>query len=353
MSKSFALGDRLIGEGQPAFVIAEAGANHNGDLKIAKDLVRAAREIGCDSIKFQTFSAEEFCADKSKTFTYRSQGREVTESEYEMFKRFELTRDEWAELMRFCDEEGIFFFTTVQDPVNLEMMLALGLKAIKVGSDDFDHLVNLRQYAATGLPLVVSKGMADLGEVDRVLRALRPLTDKLAVLHCVSLYPTDAARLNIAQVPTLAGLYPDIVWGFSDHSQGPLASTLAVSLGAKVIEKHFTLDHGMAGPDHWFSMDVDEMARMVKDIRFAEAALGSGAVALSPGEENSRKIMRRRIVAKADLAPGTRLDENTVTFKRADDGAFLNHWDLLKGQALRVSKNRDQGIGLGDVAFDA
>ena len=150
MSKVIQIGDRLVGEGQPAFIIAEAGANHNGDLGIAKDLVRAAREIGCDSIKFQTFSAEEFCADKSKTFTYRSQGKEVTESEYEMFKRFEFTRDEWAELMRFCDEQDILFFTTVQDPVNLEMMLELGLKCIKVGSDDFDHLVNLKLYAATG-----------------------------------------------------------------------------------------------------------------------------------------------------------------------------------------------------------
>ena len=351
--KTFKIGEHLVGDGQPAFIIAEAGANHNGDLGLAKELVRAAKDIGCDSIKFQTFSAEEFCADKSKTFTYRSQGKEVTESEYEMFKRFEFTREEWAELMHFCDDTGIFFFTTVQDPVNLEMMLDLGLQCIKVGSDDFDHLVNLKQYAATGLPLVISKGMADLGEVDRVIRALRPETDKLAVLHCVSLYPTDPARLNIRQVPTLASLYPDVVWGFSDHSQGPLASTLAVTLGAKIIEKHFTLDHDMAGPDHWFSMDVDEMAQLVRDIRFAEQALGSGVVELAPGEDESKKIMRRRIVAKADLAPGTRLDQDTVSFKRADEGAFVTHWDLVCGQHLRVAKSRNEGITLGDVAFQA
>ena len=352
MSKVIQIGDRLVGEGQPAFIIAEAGANHNGDLGIAKDLVRAAREIGCDSIKFQTFSAEEFCADKSKTFTYRSQGKEVTESEYEMFKRFEFTREEWAALMRFCDEQGILFFTTVQDPVNLEMMLELGLKCIKVGSDDFDHLVNLKQYAATGLPLIISKGMADLGEVDRVINALRPLTDKLAVLHCVSLYPTDPDRLSIRQVPTLAGLYPDVVWGFSDHSQGPLASTLAVALGAKIIEKHFTLDHDMAGPDHWFSMDVAEMGQLVCDIRFAEQALGSGEVALAPGEEESRKIMRRRLVAKDDLPAGTLLSEETVSFKRADTGCFVSDWDLLRGQKLRSAKARNQGIELGDVVFE-
>lgn len=351
-SKTIRIGERLVGAGQPAFIIAEAGANHNGDLKTAKAMVRAAREIGCDSIKFQTFSAEEFCADRSKTFTYQSQGKEVTESEYEMFKRFEFSREEWLELMRCCDEEGILFFTTVQDPVNLEMMLELGLKCIKVGSDDFDHLVNLKRYAATGLPLIVSKGMADLGEVDRVIRALRPLTDQLAVLHCVSLYPTDPARLNIRQVPALASLYPDVVWGFSDHSQGPLASTLAVTLGAKIIEKHFTLSHDMAGPDHWFSMDVDEMAQMVRDIRFAEQALGSGEIAPAPGEEASRRIMRRRLVAKADLPAGTRLDEDTVAFKRADSGSFVAHWELIRGQRLRAAKSRNQGIELGDVAFE-
>ena len=353
MDKVIQIGDRLVGAGQPAFIIAEAGANHNGDLATAKEMVCAAREIGCDSIKFQTFSAEEFCADKSKTFTYRSQGKEVTESEFEMFKRFEFERGEWAELMAFCESEGILFFTTVQDPVNLEMMLELGLKCIKVGSDDFDHLVNLKRYAETGLPLIISKGMADLGEVDRVIRALTPLTDKLAVLHCVSLYPTDPARLNIQQVPTLAGLYPDIVWGFSDHSQGPLASTLAVTLGAKIIEKHFTLDHDMAGPDHWFSMDVDEMAQLVRDIRFAEQALGSGEVAPSPGEEESRKIMRRRVVAKADLPAGALLDEESVAFKRADSGSFVTHWELIRGQRLREAKGRNQGIELADIAFEA
>lgn len=349
--KVIKIGDRLVGEGQPAFIIAEAGANHNGDIGLAKELVRAAKDIGCDSIKFQTFSAAEFCADKTKTFTYKSQGKAVTESEYEMFTRFEFTRDEWAELMRFCDETGIFFFTTVQDPVNLEMMLDLGLRCIKVGSDDFDHLVNLKHFAATGLPLIISKGMADLGEVDRIIRALRPITERLAVLHCVSLYPTDPARLNIRQVPRLASLYPDIVWGFSDHSQGPLASTLAVTLGAKIIEKHFTLDHDMAGPDHWFSMDVDEMAQLVKDIRFAEAALGSGAVELAPGEEDSKKIMRRRVVAKQDLPAGAPLDEATVTFKRADTGSFVTHWDIIKGQRLRQAKSKNQGIELSDIDF--
>src|SRR5262249_51378970 len=152
-----------------------------------------------------------------------------------------------------------------QDPPNLDMMLELGLKGIKVGSDDFDHLINLRRYAATGLPLIVSKGMADLGEVDRVIGAIRPINDKLAVLHCVSLYPAEPENLNMRQITTLKARYPDLVWGFSDHSQGTLASSSAVAIGAKVIEKHFTLDRDLPGPDHWFSMDVGQMKQLADD----------------------------------------------------------------------------------------
>ena len=351
MGKVIRIGDRLIGEDQPAFIIAEGGSNHNGDLELAKKMVSAAKEVGADCIKFQTFLPEEFCADPNKTFTYLSQGEEVTESELEMFKRLEFSRDQWAELMKYCNEKGILFLTTVQDPQSLEMMLDLGLKGIKVGSDDFDHLVYLRKYAETGLPLIVSKGMSNLGEIDHVINDLRPRTDNLAVLHCVSLYPSDPKLLNIKQVPKLAALYPDIVWGFSDHSQGTLASTLAVSLGAKIIEKHFTLSHDMPGPDHWFSMDVEEMGQLVRDIRFTEAATGNGEIKLAPGEAESRKIMRRRVVAGGKLPAGTVLDESTVSFKRADTGSFICEWEQIKGHKLGNDKAESEGITFADVDF--
>lgn len=352
MSASFAIGSRLIGAGQPAFIIAEAGANHNGDLAMAKKMCRIARDIGCDCIKFQTFTAEEFCADPNQPFTYRSQGREITEPMIDIFRRLEFRREQWAELMAYCDEVGILFLTTVQDPPNLEMMLDLGLKGIKVGSDDFDHLPNLKRYAATGLPLIVSKGMSTLGEVDRILRAIRPLNSKIAVLHCVSLYPTEPENLNIRQVQTLSQLYPDLVWGFSDHSEGTLASTVAVALGAKVIEKHFTLDHDLPGPDHWFSMDVPQMTKLVADIRFAETALGSGEVAPAMKEEAYKAVARRRLVARKDLPEGSRLNGETVTFKRSTSGAFVSDWDRLEGRRLKRAISKNGGIDFGDVDFD-
>ena len=348
----FQIGDIWIGEDEPAFIIAEAGANHNGDLSIAKKLCDEALRIGCDCVKFQTFTAEEFCADPDQPFTYRSCGEEVTEPMIDLFKRLEFTPAEWEELMAYCEKIGILFLTTVQDPPNLELMLKLGLKGIKVGSDDFDYLINIKRYAHTGLPLIVSKGMASLGEVDQVLREVRAINDRLVVLHCVSLYPTEPEHLNIRQIPTLKALYPDVVWGFSDHSQGPLASTLAVALGAKVIEKHFTLDHDMPGPDHWFSMDVEEMAEMVRNIRFAEKAFGNGEVRPAAAEEDYKQVARRRMVAARNLRPGDLLDEDTVAFKRAGAGAFIDSWPLLQGRKLRRARTMNAGIGLEDVDFD-
>ncbi|MCW0234922.1 MAG: N-acetylneuraminate synthase family protein [Ferrovibrio sp.] len=350
--KTIKIGNRLIGAGQPAYIIAEISQNHCGELSKAKELVDAAKEIGCDSAKFQTFTTELFCADRSKMFTYRSQGRDVTESEYELHKRYEFTPDQWAELVAYCEKRQIQFLTTIQDPINLELMLTLGLCGIKIGSDDFDHVENLRIYARSGLPLLLSKGMAALGEVDRIVRVLRAEGAQAAIMHCVSLYPTGAENLNLRQIQTLQKLYPDIVWGFSDHSQGPLASTLAVTLGAKVIEKHFTLDHNLPGPDHWFSMDVGEMAQLVRDVRFAEAAMGSGDVVPAAAELAERSIRRRRVVARKNLKPGDMLDEQSVTFKRASNGLFVSEWDLVRGTRLRAAKQENEGIDLADIAFE-
>jgi N-acetylneuraminate synthase/N,N'-diacetyllegionaminate synthase len=351
MTKIIDINGRLIGAGQPTFIIAEAGANHNGDLDLARQLCRAAKDVGCDCIKFQTFTADEFCADPAQVFSYTSQGKIVTEPMIDLFRRLEFSRAQWAELMAYCDEIGILFLTTVQDLSNLEMMLELGLKGIKVGSDDFDHLINLRRYAQTGLPLIVSKGMATLAEVDVVVRAITTITSKLAMLHCVSLYPTEPENLNLQQIQTLQNLYPDVVWGFSDHSRPGVAPAIAVALGAKLIEKHFTLSHDLPGPDHWFSLNVNQMAVMITDIRFTERALGTGEVAPASAEADYKKLARRRIVAKVNLPLGAVLDEMSVTFKRGSYGAFVSDWDRVRGHRLRRERRQNDGIDFADVEF--
>ena len=350
-AKTFSLAGRLVGAGQPVFVIAEISQNHCGEISKAKELIEAAKETGCDCAKFQTFTAEEMCADRGKLVTYLSQGKEITESEFDLHKRYEFSENQWAEIIAHCAKVGIPFMTTVQDPPNLEVMLRLGINAIKVGSDDFDHLSNLGLYAATGLPMVLSKGMADLADVDKVVRFMRTRTDKLAIMHCVSLYPTEPQDLNLRQIETLRALYPDVVWGFSDHSEGSLAASIAVALGAKVIEKHFTLDHDLPGPDHWFSLDVREMTDFVRNIRFTEAAVGSGEVVPAPGELHEREIRRRRLVARTDLDAGAVLDESTVAFKRADGGIFVADWDRVKGAKLRSRKPINGSITLADLQF--
>lgn len=349
MAAQMKIGSRLIGDDYPVFVMAEAGANHNGELRLAKELVDVAKAAGADCVKFQTFTAAEFCADRTKTFTYFSQGKEVTESEYEMFRRLEFTRDEWVELMDYCNQRDIMFLTTVQDPVNLEMMQELGLLAIKVGSDDFDHLPNLRAFAATGLPLIISKGMADAEEVDKVVGDLKKRCTNFGVLHCVSLYPSDPEHLNLAQIPALRLRHPDVVWGFSDHSRSTVAPALAVSMGARIIEKHITLSHDLPGPDHWFSMDPKELTEMVAHIRFAEAAQGSGLIAPNAEEEKSRTIMRRRIIAQHDLPAGTVLNDRTVTFKRAEKGLYVGAWDTVCGRTLLIAKSAAEGITAEDL----
>ena len=350
MTKTFKIGDRMIGGSNPAYIIAEAGANHNGDIEIAKDMVFAAKEVGVDCIKFQTYTPSE-CLTENKTFTYKSQGKEVTESEFDLLERLALKEKDWVTLMELCEKENIFFMTTTQDSVDLSIMQNLGLQAIKKGSDDFDYIDSLVEAARTGLPLILSKGMADICDVDRTINALRKHTDKLSILHCVSLYPADPALLNLSQIPKLQSLYPDIIWGFSDHSMGTLASTLAVSLGAKVIEKHFTLDHDMPGPDHWFSMDVAEMKKLVGDIRFAEQALGTGDIVLAEGEKNSKKIMRRRVVARNELNAGDVLSEQSVSFKRAVKGCYVDDWTTIQGKKVNKFIADNTGIDFSDIDF--
>ncbi|MDC2981249.1 N-acetylneuraminate synthase family protein [SAR116 cluster bacterium] len=350
-SNRFILGERAIGIGEPAFIIAEVSQNHCGDVDLAKKHVDAAKNAGCDCVKFQTFTAEEMCADREKLFTYWSQGKEVTETEFELHKRYEFGENQWKEIVTYCDEVGIPFMTTVQDPVNLDVMLRVGINAIKVGSDDFDHLRNFTAYAKANLPIITSKGMADLADVDRTIRHMRGITDKLVVMHCVSIYPAAASDLNLRQIKTLSDLYPDVIWGFSDHSMGTLAATSAVALGAKVIEKHFTLDHDLPGPDHWFSLDPKEMKDMVQSIRFVETALGSGDVMPAPGESEEREIRRRRIVVKKDIGAGERLTEENVSFKRASSGLFVQDWDIIVDSVAKHDLVKDQTVHLSDLNF--
>ena len=249
------------------FIVAEAGINHNGELIKAFEMIEVAKQSGVDAVKFQTFKAEEFCGDKTQMFTYQSQGKKITESMFEMFKRYEFDYDEWLQIKQKCDDENILFLSTPQNRSDLDLLLELELPAIKVGSDDFTNLPLLEDYSTTKLPMIVSCGMSDLSEVRQALDAIGTFEGYPTILLlCTSQYPTPPEDVNLLKLKTLANAFPDLVLGFSDHTKGSLASSLAVGFGAVFFEKHFTLDNNLAGPDHWFSENPESLKDWVESI---------------------------------------------------------------------------------------
>lgn len=310
-----------IGENEPCFIIAEAGINHNGDINIAKKMIDVAKECGVDAIKFQTFKAEEFIADKNEIYTYKSQGKEIRESMYEMFKRYEFTKDEWIEIVNYCSEKNIIFFSTPQNPSDLDFLMEIvDLPVIKVGADDLTNLELLTYYASKGKPMIISAGMAYISEIEDAVEVIRKESNnELVILHCVSSYPTEAQEVNLKKMNTIRQAF-EVITGFSDHTIGTTAAVGAVALGAKVIEKHFTLDKYMAGPDHWFSSDIEEIKKLVNDIRYIEKSLGSSQVKPTEKEMEMRKIARRSIVVTKDLNVGDVIEKEKLDYKRPGNG---------------------------------
>jgi N,N'-diacetyllegionaminate synthase len=343
------IGNRIVGEGQPPLIILESGINHNGEIEKAYEMIRLAKTLGADAVKFQTFKAEEFVSDPTLTFTYKSQGREVTESMLEMFRRYEFSRSEWFSIKKKCDEKGILFLSTPQNRSDLDLLLELGIPAIKVGSDDFSNLPLLRDYATCGLPLLVSCGMADLADVHRALEAVGTLNGHPTVLLlCTSQYPTVPTDVNLRKLRTLGHAFPMAVMGFSDHTQGPLASSLALAMGACVFEKHFTLDHNLPGPDHWFSEDPNGAREWITSIRTANQMMGSALVMPTPAEREMRILARRSIVALKDIQVGEQLNESNIGLRRPGNGLSPALYSEVLQSHATVTIPKGQLLKLGD-----
>jgi sialic acid synthase SpsE len=341
MGREVRIGDRLVGDGQEPFVVAEVGINHNGELDKAFEMIKVAKMAGVNAVKFQTFKAEEFVGDKNQMFTYFSQGKQVTESMLEMFQRYEFTRDEWKLIKTKCDEEQILFLSTPQNRSDLELLLELGIPAIKVGSDDFTNLPLLKSYVQTGLPVILSCGMADLAEVYQSLETVGALDGYPTILLlCTSQYPTPPQDANLLKLKTLSKTFPMIPLGFSDHTQGPLASSLAVGLGASFFEKHFTLDRNLPGPDHWFSEDADSLKVWVDHIRQSYSMLGSPIVRPTDKELEMRILARRSIAAISDIKEGDVLSESNIGLRRPGNGLAPHMWNSVLGKraAANIAK---------------
>ena len=350
--KTFEIDGKQIGKGCEPFIIAEAGINHNGDMSLAKKMVLVAKESGVDAVKFQTFSAKEFIQDRSVTYTYKSQGKKITEPIIDMFERTEFTPDEWKELKQFCDDEGILFLSTAGNMSDFELLISLGVKAIKVGSDDFVNVPLIRQYSKENVPLLLSSGMATSDEIELSLKTTGLDKDKEGCLFiCTSEYPTPPEDVNILKLTTLRQKYPNLVLGFSDHTQGSVAAIMAVANGASIFEKHFTLDRNLPGPDHWFSETPDTLAEWVKNIRVAYKMLGSADLKPTEQELLTRKEYHRSITTSANILKGESFSEANLCMRRPGTGLPASMWDEIIGKKAAKDILKNSQITKKDIVW--
>ena len=322
--RPFSIAGRKIGPGEPPYCIAEVGINHNGDIDVAKRMVDAAKAAGADAVKFQTFKAEEFCGDSNQTFTYKSQGKQITEPMLDMFRRYEFSASSWLEIKVYCDAIGITFFSTPQNISDLRLLQNIGVPAVKIGSDDFVNLPLISKYKEAGLPLILSCGMSDLSEVHQALKASCWFNGHpVSLLLCTSQYPTPPNDVNIAKLTTLQQAFPGLLTGFSDHTKGPLAASLALARGARIFEKHFTLDKDLPGPDHWFSEDPAGLTDWINHIHTSELILGSPLVLPTTLELRNKKEFQRVIVAASQINVGDVFSDANLMMKRVSGGQGL------------------------------
>ena len=324
------------------FIIAEAGINHNGNVERAIEMVKAAKNADVTAIKFQTFKADEFISDYSLTYTYTSQGKSITESQLDLFKRCELSHDDFYKIKKTCDDEKIIFLSTPQNKSDLDFLLELGISAIKIGSDDFTNIPLLKYYSKTKLPIIISCGMATLKEIEETLTAIGTLDGyPTALLLTTSEYPTPPQNVNLQKLRTLSEKFPSIPLGYSDHTQGNLASSIAISFGACIFEKHFTLDNSLPGPDHWFSSNPSNLKIWSDSIKTSYQMMGSSEILPTESEIKMKIIARRSIVALEDIDIGETLNEKNIGLRRPGDGLPPKMFEKLLGK--KANKNYEIG----------
>ncbi len=328
------------------FIIAEAGVNHNGDLELAKKLVDAAVEAGADVVKFQTFKAEKLVCKNAEKADYQKETTDTSESQFEMLKKLELTEEMHTQLLSYCKEKGILFLSTPFDVESVDYLTGLGMDIMKIPSGEITNYPYLRKVAQTGKKVILSTGMSDIEEVKAAVAVLKEYGSKdIAVLHCNTEYPTPYADVNLNAMLVLRDEL-GIEIGYSDHTQGIEIPIAAVAMGAKIIEKHFTLDKTMDGPDHKASLEPHELKEMVSAIRNVEAALGDGVKVPSVSEQKNIAIARKSIVAKCRIEKGEIFTEENLTAKRPGTGISPMRWNDIIGTIAQRSYNEDELIEL-------
>lgn len=315
-------------------IIAEAGVNHNGEISLARRLVDIAADAGADLVKFQSFSANRLVTTTAKKAEYQTRTTEGAESQHAMIRRLELSREMHAELIAHCASRGIPFFSTGFDTESVGMLAELGLSSFKVPSGEITNLPYLRQIGGYRKPVILSTGMSTLGEIEAAIDVLeRAGTPRglVTVLHCNTDYPTALADVNLRAMVTIRDAF-GVEVGYSDHTPGIEVAIAAVALGATVIEKHFTMDRSLPGPDHKASLEPAELVAMVAAIRNIEVALGDGIKRPTAGEIKNKPIARKSIVASRDIRVGEVFAEDNLTVKRPGIGISPMRWDEVLGR---------------------
>jgi N,N'-diacetyllegionaminate synthase len=329
------------------FIIAEAGVNHNGSLDMAFQLIDVAVAAGVDAVKFQTFKAEKVIAANAPKAGYQKDTTGSDESQLEMVKKLELDETAHTKLNQYCQGKGIQFLSTPFDLESIDLLNRLGLEIFKIPSGEITNLPYLRKLGALKKRLILSTGMADLGEIEDALDVLTESgtsLDKITVLHCNTEYPTPFEDVNLNAMLTIQNAFPGIAVGYSDHTNGVEVPIAAVAMGATVIEKHFTLDRNLSGPDHKSSLEPDELKAMVQAIRNIEQALGNGIKRPSPSEVKNKPIARKSLVAAQPIKRGELLSADNITAKRPGTGSSPMRWDEVLGQVAQKDYEKDELI---------
>lgn len=326
------------------FIIAEAGVNHNGSIKLAKKLVDVAVDAGADAVKFQTFKAENLVTKKAEKANYQIKNTESLETQFQMLKKLELNLEKHRELISYCSKKSIIFLSSPFDLESIDLLHNLGLKILKIPSGEITNLPYLRYIGKLKKKIILSTGMANLNEIKDALNVLIHAGTKkknITVLHANTEYPTPMKDVNLKAMLTIGKKF-NVSYGYSDHTSGIEVDIAAVALGATCIEKHFTLDCSMHGPDHKASLEPDEFYNMVKAIRNIEVALGNGIKRPSNSEKSNLKIVRKSIVAKTTIKKGDILGANNLTIKRPGNGINPMKWDQLIGIKSKKDYKEDE-----------
>lgn len=330
------------------FIIAEAGVNHNGSVKIAKKLIDAARDCGADAVKFQTFIAEKLVSVNAEKTAYQKETTNADETQFKMIKRLELGVMAHKELIDYCYKKGIMFLSSPFDLKSIDLLVELGLEIIKIPSGEIINLPYLKKIGKLKKSIIISTGMADLGETEDALDMLISSgtgKDKITVLHCNTEYPTPYEDVNLNAMITIKKAF-GVKVGYSDHTLGIEIPIAAVALGAEVIEKHFTLDKNMEGPDHKASLEPKEFQAMVEAIRKIEKSLGNGIKKPSRSESKNISVVRKSIIATKPIKKGEIFSDENIGVKRPGNGISPMLWNMVIGKIAKKDFNIDELIEL-------